>query len=107
MKVLQGGDDLRGVELCRAGYELAGLSEVTEELPATDVGEQHVETVRVLVAPHQRDNEGMPHLSGGKILSENGIILQSESHLNISFSLMTCSTCFSFITWAIVRILSA
>ena len=68
MEVLQSGDDLRRVELGRAGYELAGLSEVTEELPATDVGEQHVETVRVLVAPHQRDNEGVAHLSGGKII---------------------------------------
>lgn len=61
--------DLRSVELGRAGYELAGLSEVAEELPATDVGEQHVETVRVLVAPHQRDNEGMAHLSGGKTIT--------------------------------------
>ena len=65
MKVLQSGDDLRGVELCRAGYELAGLSEVTEELPATDVGEQHVETVGVLVAPHQGDYEGVANLSAG------------------------------------------
>ena len=68
MKVLQSRDDLRGVELGRAGAELAGLSEVAEELPATDVGEQHVETVGVLVAPQQRDNEGMPHLSAGKII---------------------------------------
>ena len=70
MEVLQGRDDLGCVELRRAGAELAGLPEVTEELPATDVGEQHVETVRVLVAPNQRDNEGMPHLSGGKTLSK-------------------------------------
>ena len=69
VKIFQSTDDLRSVELSRAGYELARLSEVTEELPATDEGEQHVETVRVLVAPNQRDNEGMPHLSGGKTLS--------------------------------------
>ena len=68
MKVLQSGDNLRGVELSRAGAELPRLSEVTEELPATDVGEEHVETVGVLVAPQQRDNEGMPHLSAGKII---------------------------------------
>ena len=68
MKVLQSRDDLCGVELGRAGAELAGLSEVAEELPARDVGEQHVETVGVLVAPQQRDNEGMPHLSAGKII---------------------------------------
>ena len=66
MEVLQGRDDLGCVELRRAGAELAGLPEVTEELPATDVGEQHVQTVRVLVAPHQRHNEGMTHLSSGK-----------------------------------------
>ena len=60
--------DLRCVELGRGGDELARLSEVTEELPATDVGEQHVETVRVLVAPHQRDYEGVAHLSGGKAI---------------------------------------
>ena len=65
MEVLQGGDDLGGVELGRAGDELAGLSEVTEELPATDVGEQHVETVGVLVAPHQGDYEGVADLSAG------------------------------------------
>ena len=67
MKVLQGRDDLGGVELRRAGAELAGLSEVAEELPATDVGEQHVETVGVLVAPQQGHNEGMPHLSAGLV----------------------------------------
>ena len=65
MKVLQGRDDLGGVELRRAGAELAGLSEVAEELPATDVGEQHVETVGVLVAPHQGDYEGVADLSAG------------------------------------------
>ena len=75
MEVLQGGDDLGCVELRRAGGELAGLSEVTEELPPTDVGEQHVETVRVLVAPHQRHNEGMAHLSAGKNIRRFYLIL--------------------------------
>ena len=63
MKVLQSGDNLRGVELSRTGAELPGLSEVTEELPATDVGEEHVETVGVLVAPHKGHDEGMSDLS--------------------------------------------
>ena len=63
MKVLQSGDNLRGVELSCAGAELSGLSEVTEQLPATDVGEEHVETVGVLVAPHQGHDEGMSDLS--------------------------------------------
>ena len=67
MKVLQSRDDLCGVELGRAGAELAGLSEVAEELPARDVGEQHVETVGVLVAPQQGHNEGMSHLSAGLV----------------------------------------
>ena len=38
------------------------VPEVAEELPPTDVGEQHVEAVGVLEAPGQRHNEGVAHL---------------------------------------------
>ena len=39
---------------------------MTEELPARDVREQHVETVGVLVTPQQVHYEGMPDLSDQK-----------------------------------------
>ena len=51
VEVLQGRDNLRCIELSRAHWELAGVSEVTEQLPTADEGEEHVETVGVLVAP--------------------------------------------------------
>ena len=38
------------------------VPEVAEELPPTDVGEEHVEAVGVLEAPGQRHNEGVAHL---------------------------------------------
>ena len=51
VEVLQGGDNLCCIELSRAHRELAGVSEVAEQLTATDEGEEHVETMGVLVAP--------------------------------------------------------
>ena len=63
VEVLQGRDNLRCIELSRAHRELAGVSEVTEQLPTADEGEEHVETVGVLVAPQEGHDEGMSDLS--------------------------------------------
>ena len=57
MKVVEGADDLRGVEEGGGVVEPAGAPEVAEELPAADVGEQHVEEALVLGAPAQVNEE--------------------------------------------------
>ena len=44
------------------------VPEVAEELPPTDVGEEHVEAVGVLEAPGQRHNEGVAHLPATYVL---------------------------------------
>ena len=62
MKVVEGADDLRGVEEGGGVVEPAGAPEVAEELPAADVGEQHVEEALVLGAPAQVHQEGVVDL---------------------------------------------
>ena len=57
MKVVKGADNLRRVEEGGGVVEPAGAPEVTEQLPAADVGEQHVEEALVLGAPAQVHKE--------------------------------------------------
>ena len=59
MEVLEGGDDLDGVEVRRVDAEPAGRPEVAEELAPGHEGEHHVEEVLVLVEPLQLDEEGV------------------------------------------------
>ena len=57
MKVVQSTDNLRRVEEGGGVVEPAGAPEVTEQLPAADVGEKHVEEALVLGAPAQVHKE--------------------------------------------------
>ena len=59
VEVLEGGDDLDGVEVRRVDAEPAGRPEVAEELAPGHEGKHHVEEVLVLVKPLQLDEEGM------------------------------------------------
>ena len=59
VEVLEGGDDLDGVEVRRVDAEPAGRPEVAEELAPGHEGEHHVEEVLVLVEPLQLDEEGV------------------------------------------------
>ena len=59
VEVLEGGDDLDGVEVRRVESEPAGRPEVAEELAPGHEGEHHVEEVLVLVEPLQLDEEGV------------------------------------------------
>ena len=59
VEVLEGGDDLDGVEVRRVDAEPAGRPEVAEELAPGHEGKHHVEEVLVLVEPLQLDEEGV------------------------------------------------
>ena len=71
MKVVQGADDLRGVEEGGGVVEPAGAPEVAEELPAANVGEQHVEEALVLGAPAEIHQERVVDFLRGKHLMRN------------------------------------
>ena len=71
MKVVEGADDLRGVEEGGGVVEPAGAPEVAEELPAADVGEQHVEEALVLGAPAEIHQERVVDFLRGKHLMRN------------------------------------
>ena len=62
VEVVQGGHNLCRVEEGGGVAELAGAPQVGEELPATDVGEEHVEQRLVLVHPAQAHDEGVADL---------------------------------------------
>lgn len=57
MKVVKSADNLRRVEEGCGVVEPAGAPEVAEQLPAADVGKQHVEEALVLGAPAQVHKE--------------------------------------------------
>ena len=59
VEVLEGGDDLDGVEVRRVDAEPAGRPEVAEELAPGHEGKHQVEEVLVLVEPLQLDEKGV------------------------------------------------
>ena len=71
MKVVEGADDLRGVEEGGGVVEPAGAPEVAEELPAADVGEQHVEEALVLGAPAEIHQERVVDFLRDRYLMRN------------------------------------
>ena len=75
MEILQGGDNLRGVEEGGGVAELAGAPQVGEELAPADVGEQHVQAALVLVHPAQAHDEGMLDLL------QDGLLVLDVLHL--------------------------
>ena len=59
MKVVQSTDNLCWVEEGGGVVEPARTPQIAEQLPAADVGEQHVEEALVLGAPAQVNEERM------------------------------------------------
>ena len=67
MEVLEGGDDLDGVEVRGVDAEPPRRAEVAEELSPGLIGKHHVEEVLVLVKPLQLDEEWMLQMEEMKL----------------------------------------
>ena len=52
VQIVEGGDNLRGVEQTRSVGELTGVAQVCEELAAAKVFEQHVQISPIMVGPY-------------------------------------------------------
>ena len=62
MEIIQGAHNFGRVEEGGGIVEAPGAPKVAEQLPAADVGEQHVEEALVLGAPAQVDQERVVYL---------------------------------------------
>ena len=71
MQIVKSTDDLRRVEEGGGVVEPPGAPEVAEELPATDVGEQHVEEALVLGAPAEIHQERVVDFLRDRYLMRN------------------------------------